>query len=371
MVVNRMSAAKYLTVRKSFFFMFIGLVVFVIYLYFFVGFNKIVLVLQRVNPVQYIFFYSMAIASVVIGNFFWVASWRSALKTLSVKISMKNAFLYYWTGYFVDLAVPCETICGEVTRLYLVQKETKDSLGSIAAGGITNRIVSYIIVVTGLYTSAIILFLKSSIPTFIFSFLILILFGASVYLLILLYLAFSKQAASKVTSLVLRLRRIIRPKKYKSINASTETKENLASFYNGFKIFREKPKNLIKPFFFMTLSFLINLLSYILVFFALGMQSQPFSFFIIIYFIAGSITDAAASFSVGTLDILLASIFILYGINPALSGITAGLVRSVTFWFPLILGYIIVQIVGAKKLLASKPLKNINQINNPKRVDIN
>ena len=107
----------------------------------------------------------------------------------------------------------------------------------------------------------------------------------------------------------------------------------------------------------MTLSFLLNLLGYILVFFALGIQSQPFAFFIIIYFIAGSITDATASFSVGTLDILLATIFIFYGLNPALSGITAVLVRSVTFWFPLILGYIIVQIVGAKKLLAPNPKK--------------
>jgi glycosyltransferase 2 family protein len=341
--------------------MFIGLIIFVIYLYFFAGFNNIILIFQGVNPFQYGFFYSIAIISVVTANFFWALSWRSALKTLSVNLSMRNAFLYYWTGFFVDLAVPCETICGEVTRLYLVQKETKESLGAIAAGGITNRIVSYIIVVTGLYTSAILLFLKSTIPTFILSFLILILFGASVYLMILLYLGFSKKAASRITALVLKFRQILRPKKYKSSNASPQTKENLIAFYNGFKVFRENPKNLIKPFVFMTLSFLINLLSYILVFFALGIQSQPLAFFIIIYFIAGSITDAAASFSVGTLDILLASIFILYGLNPALSGITAGLVRSVTFWFPLILGYAIVQIVGAKKLLAPKSPKNIEK----------
>jgi len=67
----------------------------------------------------------------------------------------------------------------------------------------------------------------------------------------------------------------------------------------------------------------------------------------VLYFIAGSLTDAAASFSVGTLDI------------PALSGITAALVRVVTFWFPLIVGYVIVQIVGAKKLLATRPKETI------------
>jgi uncharacterized protein (TIRG00374 family) len=345
--------------------MFVGLLIFVLYLYFFVGFGKIVLVLRGINPEQYALFYSLAIISIVVGNLFWAASWRSALRTLSVNITLKNAFIYFWSGYFVDLVVPCETICGEVTRLYLVHKDTNENVGAIAAGGITNRIVAYIIVVAGVYTSSVLLFLKSNIPSFILTFLILILVGASFYLAVLLYLAFSEQAASKISSLGVRLLRIIRPKKYTSNSLSPETMENLAAFYKGFKTFRENPRHLIKPLVFMALSFLINLLAYILVFFALGVQSQPFSFFIIIYFVAGSITDVAASFSVGTLEILLASIFILYGLNPALSGVTAALVRSVTFWFPMILGYIIIQIVGAKRLLAPKPKKNpLQQSNN-------
>ena len=275
--------------------MFVGLFIFVLYLYFFVGFGHIVTFIQGVNAEQYAFFYVLAIIVVIAANFFWAASWRTALRTLSVNISMKNAFLYYWTGYFVDLVVPCETICGEVTRLYLVQKETKDNFGAIAAGGITNRIVAYLIVVAGLWSSAILLFLRSSIPSLILSFLVLILFGATAYLAILLYLAFSKQAASKIASLIVRIRRVLQPKKYQTNDLSPETKESLAAFYNGFKTFRDHPRHLVKPLIFMTLSFLLNLLSYILVFFALGVQSQSFAFFIIIYFIAGSITDAAAS----------------------------------------------------------------------------
>jgi len=111
---------------------------------------------------------------------------------------------------------------------------------------------------------------------------------------------------------------------------------------------------LVKPFIFLTLSFLLSLSAYVLVFLALGIHGESLGFFIVMYFIAGSLTDAAASFSVGTLDILLATLFILYGLNPALSGITAALVRVVTFWFPLIVGYAIIQIVGARNLLAPR-----------------
>jgi uncharacterized protein (TIRG00374 family) len=337
--------------------MFIGLSAFILYLYFFAGFKQILTVLKGVNPEQYAFFYCLAIGAMLLGNFFWLVSWRTVLNTLSVKISLKNAFLYFWTGYFVDLVVPCETVCGEVTRLYLVHKETNEKYGSIAAAGVTNRIVAYIIVVTGLYASAWLLLRRPNIPATVLSVLIFILIGATVYLAILLYLALSEQSAERITKLGLRILNILQPNKNRSRDLSPETKESLAAFYTGFKAFREKPSRLVRPFIYLTIAWLFSLSQYILVFFALGITTQSLSFFIIVYFVAGSLTDVAGGFSVGTIDILLATIFVLYGLNAALSGITAALVRSVTFWSPLVIGYIIFQVVGAKKLLAPVPKK--------------
>ena len=350
-----MSAYKYLATRKAFYFMFIGLAAFVLYLYFFAGFGKIVTILHGVNPEQYAFFYTLAIAAMLLTNFCWLLSWRTLLNSLSVKISVKNAFLYYWTGYFVDLVVPCETVCGEVTRLVLVEKETHDDYGFIAAGGVTNRIIAYMIVVSGLYAGAVLLFLKSTIPPIVLSVFIFILIGASVYLGFLLYLAFSEHAADKIAKIGFRVMKVLRPKKYRSSDLSPEIRRSLAAFYTGFKTFREKPRLLTKPFLYLTMSWLFGLTQYVLVFFALGIFKESFAFFIVIYFLAGSLTDATASFSVGTLEILLASIFIIYGLSPAFSGITAALVRSVTFWAPLIMGYLVVQVFGAKRLLAPRP----------------
>jgi uncharacterized membrane protein YbhN (UPF0104 family) len=67
------------------------------------------------------------------------------------------------------------------------------------------------------------------------------------------------------------------------------------------------------------------------------------------------VQDAAASFSVGSLDIILASILLLYGIDPGLSAVTALLLRSVGFWFPLFVGFISVQVLGARDLIARTP----------------
>jgi uncharacterized membrane protein YbhN (UPF0104 family) len=89
--------------------MFIGLFVFLLYLYPFAGFNQIYLVLKQLNSAQFALFYSLAIGAFLLTMFFWTMSWRTFLSYLSIRIGIKDAFLFYWVGYFVDLVIPCES----------------------------------------------------------------------------------------------------------------------------------------------------------------------------------------------------------------------------------------------------------------------
>ncbi len=330
-----------------------GFVVFIIYLYFYIGLPKILEVIRGLNSTQYAFYYSLALLAVLASVFCWACAWTSILRSLNVRISYPRAYLYYWVGYFSDLVLPCLTICGEITRLYLVQKETGESYGVLAASAITNRLVAYTIVAAGLYSGAILVFLKPGISPVISNVFILFLVGVTVYLAVLVYLAFVKQAAKNIEGLYVKILKSIRPKHvYPWKEAQRE--KSLASYYTGFKTFRENPRLLITPLIIHTISYLLGLSVYILVFYALGIPST-IEFYIVVYFIATAVQDAAASFSVGSLDIILASIFLLYGLNPGVSGVTALLVRSVGFWFPLFVGFLAVQYLGTKNLMSQTP----------------
>jgi uncharacterized protein (TIRG00374 family) len=331
-----------------------GLVVFAIYLVFFIGLNQITLVLGHINSSQYIFFYSFALLAVLGSVFFWSLGWNTILRRLSIKIPYRRSYLYYWVSYFVDLVVPCATVCGELTRLYLVQKETEQNYGAIASAAVTNRIVAYTIVTIGLYSGAILIFLKPGTPPLITNIFITFLVSVTVYMMVLLYLAFFKGAAKNLTKFYLKLLKTFRPKRYR-LSKIQKTRKSLGEFYSGFKIFREKPTLLIKPLILHAISYILGLSVYILVFYALGIPSSTPEFYIVVFFIATAVQDAAASFSVGSLEIFLASIFLLYGVNPGISGITAVVLRSAGFWFPLFVGFICVQFVGAKNLLAARP----------------
>jgi uncharacterized protein (TIRG00374 family) len=345
-----------------------GLIAFGLYLYFFVGIDELFLSLQKINTTEYLFFFSLAIASMVLALFCWAASWKTILRTLSVNLNIKKSFTIFMVGYFLDLVIPSETIGSELTRLYLVHHETQGDLGAIAASAVTNRIVEYSIVAVGLSSSVLVLISSGNVPSLVSGFLYLVLVGVLVYLTILLFLALKERAAEVIVSIGLRLLRFLRLRRYSSTNTD-RSKASLVVFYNGFKTFRQNPEKLAKPLILQLFSFLFNIAVYVLVFEALGIQNLSLGFFVLAFFIASAIQGATASLSVGSLDIILVTVFILYGIPPAISGIAVIMLRTVTYWFPLLASYAMIQVYGVQNILGPRPKEDVKPTIAPKEDD--
>ena len=341
--------------------MLVGLIVFILYLYFFVGFQELFYVLESLNSADYALYYSLAITATILSVFFVAAAWHDLLNSLSVKTKLRSVFLYTWVGYFVDLVVPCQAVCGEVTRIYLVHKENRESYGPIAASSLTNRIINYVISSFGLLSGIILLLTRAGdVPVYILELLVIALIGTGIYLAALFYLAIKEEAAGKLAGLLFKLLGFLRLNKYLPADLPEKTQNSLLVLHQGFVTFKNKPKCLVKPLFFQFLSLVFNLAAYFLVFYSLGLRNLHLDFFIIVYFIVGTIQIAAAVFSVGALDIALANLFVFYGVPDIRFGaLAATLLRFLTFWLPIVTGYVTVQVVGARKLLNPKDRENI------------
>ncbi|HDM89325.1 MAG TPA: hypothetical protein ENG65_04965, partial [Candidatus Bathyarchaeota archaeon] len=133
---------RQLSFRASIIIMILGLLFFILYLYFFVGFGDILEILSKIDPLEYFMYYSLSIIAIMVSIIFYAMTWHDILKTLSLKLSLKRAILYSWVGNFVDLVLPLETISGELTRLYLIQRDIKGDLGRIVASLVYHRIIS-------------------------------------------------------------------------------------------------------------------------------------------------------------------------------------------------------------------------------------
>lgn len=340
--------------------MIVGLLAFVLYLYFFVGFEELFLGLESLNLVNSLFFYSLAILGTLLSVVFLAAAWQALLGTLSIKTKLRSLFLYTWAGTFVDLIVPCQAVCGEVTRIYLVRKDNRESYGAIAASSVTNRIISYVISAIGLLTGVILLLSRSaSDPPFLLYLLIVGLIGTVIYLIILFYLAFIESASKNLAVIVFKVLKILKIKRFPPEETSRRAEGALSVFHEGFQTFRKSPKHIVKPLVYQLFSLVLNIAVYALVFYAIGFANVHLDFFIIAYFVVGTVQVAAAVFSVGTLEIILTNLFVLYGVPIDLSWLAATLLRFLTFWLPILVGYVTVQVIGARSLLSPEARESI------------
>jgi glycosyltransferase 2 family protein len=337
--------------------MILGSAVFGIYIYFSIGFNELSMVFQSLNIYSFLFYFGLSFATMLLVMLFWAISWLILLRALAVKISLRKTFLYYVAGDFIDQFVPSPGVAGEVTRAFFVKRETRITYGLVAVAGITNRIVAYGAVMGGLSVGILFLVLTRTIPTFASGLLLAVWIGVVTLFIILSFVSLREDAATKLAYALIRLLRF-----FKRNNVEKWSERIfifLSRFREGFKFFGANPHFLVGPIIFNVLSFVLNFVVYILVFYSLGLNNLPIDFFIVVFILAGAIQDGVAGFSVGGLEILLTNIFILYGIPPATSGVAAVVVRSVTFYFPLILGYAFLQIIGAKNLLNYKTLEEV------------
>src|SRR3990170_371655 len=165
---------KTLSKHRSSILMALGLVAFLVYLWVFIKFDSLLSLLSSLNFGQYALYYSIAIAALVLSVFFDSLIWYYLLEGLRVKMKLAKVFLYNWVGNFVEMIIPCETVCGEVTRIYLAQKDTGSKVGISAAPVISSRILSTIVYTGGLFVGSTILIITQKIPLYLLGVLILV-----------------------------------------------------------------------------------------------------------------------------------------------------------------------------------------------------
>jgi len=329
----------------------IGNVAFILYLWFFVGFEALASFLSRLNVYQYAFYYSIAAIALLLSVFFDSLIWHSLLKPLSVKIKLRKLFLYNWIGNFVEKVIPCETVCGEVTRIYLSQKETSSDAGIAAVPVISSRIISTFIYTTGLIIGFISLVVTRNIPVYLDGVLAIILFGTGAVIGAVFYLAFKEGATERLVTLLMRLAKIITKNQARLEQLKEKLIKSFSSFNNSFKIYKDHPRYLIQPVIYAVIAWIFSLLVYLLVFYSLNFDGISIIDLTLIYCVSATVETVTAGFPVGAVEITMINLYALYGVPLVVAGAATTLTRLLTFWVQVIIGYPIVQFTEVKEVL--------------------
>lgn len=348
-----MTAPQGLSMKRSIVLTLAGLFVFILYLYFFVGFGDILRVLTEVNLADYLFYYSLAFAAVLLGIFFYSMTWYELLRILSVKMSLRKAFIYCWLGGFVDLVVPAEAVTGEITRVYLATRDSTEHVGRIVASLISQRILSTMAVLGSLIIGSVSLAFRYEVHQDVLNLLTAVQIVTASSIVLILYFSVKKGAAERILDSLLKLANFIFKGRLKLADLRTRAHRALGSFYQGIDVIVSRPRSLIKPILFNFASWFFHLAIYSLVFYALGLEIS-LEVSIIVYSITVAVQTVPIGLPVGLVEVVMLNLYNIFGILPAASGTATALIRVVTFWFQIIVGYVMAQWIGINTLVQRK-----------------
>jgi len=352
---------RQLSFRASIIIMILGLLFFILYLYFFVGFGDILEILSKIDPLEYFMYYSLSIIAIMVSIIFYAMTWHDILKTLSLKLSLKRAILYSWVGNFVDLVLPLETISGELTRLYLIQRDIKGDLGRIVASLVYHRIISISTTLFSLAASSIYLIIAYKIRLDIIIFLLSVLACTTTTIILILYLSLNRKAAERIANVIIKVASFLIKDQKRLESLKGRIMRELSVFYDAAVVLGKNPWMLAKPLLYSYLSWFSQLTVYLLVFYALGVSWIIYYIpqLIIVFSITLAVQTIPVGFPVGLVELVMTYLYnILLKTSPAMNGLATSLIRIVTFWFQIIVGLIIVQWMGLRHALESGAFMN-------------
>ena len=335
----------------------LGLVAFILYLWFFVGFEGLFSLLSKLNVYQYLLFFTLAIVALFLGIIFDSLIWHSLLVSLSVKVRFRKILLYNWIGNFVELIIPGATIGGEVVRIALAQKDTKHDPGIAAATVLSSRIISTFVYSGGLIIAFISLLLTHQLPVFLITPVILVAAGTAGVLAVIFVVAFRPSAVEKLVSVSMWVvRRLIKnPQRIEGLGE--KIRNALLSFSEVFKTLKSNPRFLIKPVIFAVVAWIFNMFVYLMIFYALGFTSISLIDLATVYCLVTTVETLTAGFPVGAVEVTMVSLFSVYGVPIAVAGAATTLTRLLTFWCQIIVGYPLVEWMGVESLSEGQTAK--------------
>ena len=339
------------TKHKSTIFMLGGLIAFIVYLYSFVGIGSLFELIKQLDFEQYALYYSIAIIALFLSVFFDSMIWHSLLGGLNMKMKLRKVVLYNWIGNFVEMVIPCETVCGEVTRVYLARKETNENVGMTAAPVITSRILSTLVYTGGLLVGSLVLVATQKMPIALLATLLLVSVGTIGIIGVVLYLALKEDAAERLVSFVMILVRIVTKNEAKQEQVKDKLRLSLYSFGEAFRTYKKRPRLLVKPMMYAIIAWLFTLLVYLMVFYSLNFTSISILDLAMVYCISSTVETLTAGFPVGAVEITMISLYSALGVPVVIAGAATTLTRLLTFWIQMIVGYPVFQFTGLKNVL--------------------
>jgi uncharacterized protein (TIRG00374 family) len=293
----------------------------------------------------------LAIAATVLEMVFFALTWQFFLKPLAANVPFKKIFTYSWLSNFVDLIIPAESVSGEISRVVCVMQDGVNT-GKAVASVVTQRILGLVIVAGTLVVGAFLMLqMQIPLPQLVQSLTYLIV-AVTALLLFLTMLIFTKEKwTHTIAGKLIGCAGWISRGRLKTKELKAKAGRAVEVFYESLRTFRANPIRFIPPMTFAIISWLFAILVYYLAFVAIG---YPIDWVLVIVgysiMIGVKAIPVGIPSEIGVTEIAMTAIFGAFGVPLNISAAAVVLIRIITVWFRMVIGFVTFQFVGLKTL---------------------
>jgi len=322
-----------------------GLAAFILYFVFFIDPQQVAQSLAQTNLTIYAF----AFVAYMLFTVCSAMVWRSLLSSIAVKITTRKAFLYTWTGLFFEATVPQLGWSAEISKTYMLTKDSNLEAGKVGASVVGQKILSMTITIAALSTGLGLLLFRYSL-NLTAALLIGIILGLSILTLaVVYYISFKPNATKALLHWAIRIIQFFR-KSWNPQNFQTKAEELLNGFHTSIAELKANPKALIAPAVYGVVGFIFEISVLFITFAALG-HPVPADVVLIVFTLTGTLQTIGPLFFPEL--VMTLTLTALFG-DPAIAFSAALLSRVVNLWFRLVVSCGALQLAGIK-IIQQKP----------------
>ena len=348
-----MPAPRYKVTWKTLLLPIIGLVAFFVYIYVFnVDIQEIIVKIQQTNP----YYYSLAAVASIVDIAFFTLAWHSLLRFLSVKLSVFKSFAFVWAGIFFDTLIPAESVTGEITKIYLVNREQEGTAGRATASVVVHRLIGMGINIGTLLVGAIFLLFESQLHGIILGLVLFLIIVVSLFFILILLLCFREKWTFRIVDSVIRFVERISRGRWRLTKLREEVVEIQKAFHVAIKEYVHAPKTLFIASFLTALAWVLSMSVLYLTLLSMGYPQISWSAILVIsaIFVAVKFVPIGVPFGVGLPEITLTTLLVFFGVPATISATATILMRLLTLWLRFFIGFGAQQWIGAKGVATSK-----------------
>ncbi len=332
-------------IRRTVPFLLIGLLIFIGYLYFFVGIPELLTIIQHVD----LSYYLLAVVFLLLNMLAYSMTWQYLLLPLSINVPLWKTLLITWVGNFVEFFVPSESIGEDVSRTYLMTKESGENTGKVVASVLGHRFLSIATNLFALITCSVTLFISQrELHVFASNLILFIIIATSIPLIFIILLFLKKELTEKLVDWLLRFAALISGGRLKLASLKIRARKAIEAFHQSIEVLSKNPRSLVQSALFSALNYFLSIFVAYMVFLSLG-HSVSLVLLTVVYSISRSVQSIPTMLpgEVGFLEIVQTTLYGLLGVPLDVAAAATILTRILWVWFRLLLGFVAVQwIVG-------------------------